>query len=113
VLAEDLDARAIVSVTRSGLTAELLSRQRAQVPIYAFSPDLDVCRRLALWWGLAPVHQQLADELEPAIESMEGYLLRTGVAVPGDTVVITGSHPFAPGIHTNFVKFHTLAAPPA
>ena len=113
VLAEDLDARAIVSVTRSGLTAELLSRQRAQVPIYAFSPDLDVCRRLALWWGLAPVHQQLADELEPAIESMEGYLLRTGVAVPGDTVVITGSHPFAAGIHTNFVKFHTLAAPPA
>jgi pyruvate kinase len=108
VLAEDLDASAIVGVTRSGLTAELLSRGRAKVPIFAFSPSEDVCRRLALWWGVTPVQMQLADALESNITAMENHLVQTHSAAPADTVVITGSHPFEPGVHTNFVKFHVL-----
>ena len=30
-------------------------------------------------------------------------------AAADDTVVITGSHPFGVGVHTNFVKFHILS----
>ena len=108
VLAEDLDASAIVGITRSGLTAELVSRQRGRVPIFAFSPDDHVSRRLALWWGVTPVHQQLADDLESNIDAMERYLVEHHDAAPSDTVVITGSHPFEVGVHTNFVKFHVL-----
>jgi pyruvate kinase len=108
VLAEDLQASAIIGVTRSGLTAELLSRGRGRVPIFAFSPDAEVARRLALWWGVVPVHQHLADDLESNIEAMEEYLMERCEAEAGDTVVIAGSHPFEPGVHTNFVKFHVL-----
>src|SRR5438270_761555 len=68
VLAEDLDASAIVGVTRSGLTAEMLSRERARVPIFAFTPEEDVARRLALWWGVSPVQRYLPDELEATID---------------------------------------------
>src|SRR5712692_977777 len=42
VLAEGLEASAIVGITRSGLTAEMLSRGRAPVPIFAFTPDEEV-----------------------------------------------------------------------
>jgi pyruvate kinase len=108
VLAEDLDAIAIVGITRSGLTAELLSRGRARVPIYAFSPDDAVCRRLALWWGVTPVFQHLEEQLEGNIEAMERYLMEHQMAQMAETVVITGSHPFEVGVHTNFVKFHVL-----
>ena len=108
VLAEDLAASAIVGITRSGLTAELLSRGRGHVPIFAFSPDAEVALRLALWWGVTPVHHQLADDLETNIEAMERYLIEHERAEPADTVVITGSHPFEVGVHTNFVKFHVL-----
>ena len=108
VLAEDLDASAIVGVTRTGVTAELLSRGRARAPIYAFSPDERVCRRLALWWGVVPVHQQLAGGLESTIGTMEQHLLTCGAAGLGQTIVVTGSHPFQEGVHTNFVKFHRL-----
>jgi pyruvate kinase len=108
VLAEDLEASAIVGITRSGLTAELLSRGRGRVPIFAFSPDPEVTRRLALWWGVSPVHYKLADNLETNIEAMERYLIEHTRAEPADTVVITGSHPFEIGVHTNFVKFHVL-----
>ena len=108
VLAEDLEATAIVGVTRTGLTAQLLSRGRTKVPIFAFSPDQDVCRRLALWWGVSPIHQHLAADLESNIEAMERYLVDNLSAQTADTVVITGSHPFEAGVHTNFVKFHIL-----
>jgi pyruvate kinase len=108
VLAEDLSASAIIGVTRSGLTAEMLSRERARVPIYAFTPDEDVARRLALWWGVTPVQRQLSDNLEATTEIMERYLLDQCLVAESDTVVITGSHPFAVGLHTNFVKFHVL-----
>jgi pyruvate kinase len=108
VLAEDLDASAIVGITQSGLTAELLSRGRTRVPMFAFSPDQQVCRRLALWWGISPVHIQLADDLETNIEAMERYLVEHQNAQPAETVVVTGSHPFVVGVHTNFVKFHVV-----
>ncbi len=108
VLAEDLEATAIVGITRSGLTAELLSRGRAKVPIFAFSPDAAVCCRLALWWGITPVVMPLADALEANISAMEDHLVQCHAAAPADTVVITGSHPFEAGVHTNFVKFHVL-----
>ena len=108
VLAEDLDAKAILGVTRSGLTAEMLSRERARVPIYAFTPDEGVAQRLALWWGITPVQCRLPDELEATIEAMEQHLIEHEFVLPSDTVVITGSHPFGVGLHTNFVKFHVL-----
>jgi pyruvate kinase len=112
ILAEDLDAAAIVGMTRTGRTAELLSRQRASVPIFAFSPEQRVCRRLALWWGVTAVFRPLVPGLEPSIETMKQYLLRAGAAHPGDIVVIAGSHPFKSGVHSNFVKFEVLAACP-
>jgi pyruvate kinase len=108
VLAEDLDASAIVGITQSGLTAELLSRGRARVPIFAFSPNPAVCSRLALWWGVTPVHLNLSDVLETNIAAMEDHLVKSHAATPADTVVITGSHPFEVGVHTNFVKYHVL-----
>ena len=108
VLAEDLGACAIVGVTRTGLTAEMLSRGRARVPIFGFSPDEEVCRRLSLWWGVTPVYQPTAEDLETNIEAMEKYLVERQSVVTGDTVVITGSHPFKVGLHTNFVKFQVL-----
>jgi pyruvate kinase len=111
VLAEDLGATAIVGVTRTGRTAELLSWGRARVPTYAFSPDERVCRRLALWWGVTAVHHPLAESLEGNIEAMEAHLVRCGLARPGDTVVITGSHPFRAGVHTNFVKYQVVGQP--
>jgi pyruvate kinase len=108
VLAEGLAASAIVGLSRTGQTAELLSRGRGRVPIYAFTSDMDVARRLALWWGITPVGRQIEESLEANIAAMERYLVEERRAAPGETVVITGSHPFELGVHTNFVKFRVL-----
>ena len=108
VLAEDLRATAIVGFTRSGRTAALLSCERTGAPIYAFSPDERVCRRLALWWGVTPVHHLLAQDTEMPIAAMEASLLYRHDVAPGQVVVTVGAYPFAQGIHTNFVTYRVV-----
>ena len=108
VLAEDLDASAIVGVTRSGLTAELLSRGRARVPIFAFSPDEAVTRRLALWWGVIPRYYELTGTIEQRIASADLALRESGMAQLGDEVVIMGGMPSIGRTRTNFVKLHRI-----
>jgi pyruvate kinase len=110
VLAEDIQARAIVGLTRTGRTARLLSSGRASRPIYAFSPDQHVCNRLSLWWGVSPVFQAMNPTIEDNVHAMETALCARGAVEPGDLVVLTGSQPFEPGVHTNFVKFHRVGA---
>jgi pyruvate kinase len=111
VLADGVRASAIVGFTRSGRTAQLLSGGRPRVPIYAFSPDARVCRGLALWWGVTPVHHPMAGGLEQNIAVMEAHLLGHCGVQPGHTVVIVGSHPFKKRMHTNFVKYQVLHGP--
>jgi pyruvate kinase len=92
VLAEAIGAVGIAAVTRSGRTAHLLSRERSRLPVYAFSPDAGVCRGLALWWGILPIHQPLAIDEMLSAEAMGKYLVRTGAARPGDQLVVVGVH---------------------
>ncbi len=110
VLAHDIGARAILGVTGSGRTAELLSQGAASVPVYAFSADERVCRRLALWWGITPIHRAIASDFEVRIRDMESYLLACGALHAEDVVVVTGVHPYAPGVRTNFVKYEEIGA---
>lgn len=64
-----------------------------------------VCRQLALWWGVASVHHPLARDLEANVAGMQRVLLSSGVVADGDLLVITGSQPLKRGVHTNFVRF--------
>jgi pyruvate kinase len=100
VLAEQLGARCIAAITRTGRTAELLAADRPRVPIYAFAPDERVCRRLALWWGVTPLRLSGA--------TIGPELLHRGYAARGDTIVVVGSQPMRRGVHTNFVRYQVL-----
>lgn len=110
-LAEGLDARAIAGYTRTGRTADLLATRRPGVPIFAFSPDERVCRRLALRWGVTPISAELGADLESSIAAVISALTERGDVAGGDRLVIVGSHPFRPGIHTNFVKYQVVRGP--
>ena len=109
-MTESLEVAAIGAFTRTGRTAELLSQDRPKVPIYAFTPDALVYRRLALWWGLTPILGRLATDSEALIEEMERMLLQRGGVAAGDLLVVVGSLPFRHGVHTNFVKLHSIHA---
>lgn len=71
-LSRDLGIRAIAVVSRTGLSAQVMSAARPAAPIVALSPDPAICRRLRLSWGLVPVTvsaEALADTPAAAVRA--------------------------------------------
>jgi pyruvate kinase len=99
---------AIAVFTQSGLSAHLVSKERPDVPILAFTDDETVCNQLALWWGVTPFLCDFRSSTEEQIAALQDALLDTGQASPGDTVVIMGSLPIMRRARTNFLKLHRI-----
>ena len=54
-IAQELNAAAIMSLTKTGSTARNVSKFRPQIPIVAVTPHVDVARQLQLVWGVKPL----------------------------------------------------------
>jgi pyruvate kinase len=91
-----LGAPAIVTLTKSGFTARLVSSYRPSVPIMGVCDDIRVYRQLALVWGVHPVLCRFHDE--PNYQEIMGCareaLVHRGLAHRGDRVVVTAGLPF-------------------
>jgi pyruvate kinase len=86
-LSRDIQSRAIVVISKSGRTAQVMSASRPAAPIVATSPDSGTCRRTAVLWGIIP---RLVEEKE--FERPE-HLARTlardlGLGVEGQNVLL-------------------------
>ena len=92
VLADHLDAEAILAPTQSGRTAIHLSRSRPRQPIIAFTPSLTTMRRLSLFRGVFP--NLISDPLgtDDMIEKVSKRAVETGLLSEGDLAVITAGH---------------------
>lgn len=108
VLADHLDAAAIIASTRSGATAQNIARFRPKPKLIALSPEETTARRLALVWGCFPLWVQEARDPEEMIEMAAATLIELGLAKKGDLIVITSGQPgFIQGT-TNMLKVRTL-----
>lgn len=106
--AHDLEAAAIITVTRSGHTAKMVSKFRPESPIIAVTVNPKVQRQLNLSWGVIPLlgeEKDTSDELfEHAVEkALEHELLDNG-----DLVVIAGGTPAGISGNTNTLKVHLV-----
>ena len=54
-LARELKLQGIVVPTRSGATAIILAADRPSAPLLGICSDENICRRLALHWGVSPI----------------------------------------------------------
>jgi len=107
-LAEELAVRAIVVITRSGRTAQLLSKQRARAPLIAFTEAAATARRLQLWWGVRGYATRFLDDTDAMIAHLERELIRRRLAGRGETIVLVGSAPLVVRGRTNFLKVHRI-----
>ncbi|NTW03440.1 MAG: pyruvate kinase [Oscillochloris sp.] len=103
-IAQSLPVRAIVVLTQSGASARLVSHYRPNVPIVAFCPTADVCRRTSLYWGVMPLQIETHDRLDEAEKRIQFILRERGLVQYGDVVVLTGGHPIYRYGPTNFLK---------
>ncbi len=102
-MAGDLDARAIVVLTRSGVTAHRVSRHRPVAPIVALTSSPEVARQMNLWWGVRPVVTGLPQITVNNAEIVDTALLAHGLVTHGDHIVLVGSAPFKARTPTNFL----------
>ncbi len=103
-----LDARAIVALAGSGLTALLLSKWRPHLPVIALSGDQPTLRRLNVLRGVTPLHIPENSEMETQIRAADALLLENEWARPGDTVVIVAAFPLGQKKETNTIRFHKV-----
>lgn len=109
-LSEEASVKAIVVFTRSGNSAHLISKDRARVPILAYTPSERVRHQLALWWGVWPHCIEMRGTTEELIQEVEHRLLELEdkLIQQGEYVVIMGGLPVASRARTNFVKLHRV-----
>jgi pyruvate kinase len=108
ILAQTARASMIVVLTRSGLSARLISKERPSTPILAFTPAEEVYRRLTLWWGVTPHRSALDGTMDEKIAWVDTYLREEGLAARGEEIVIMGGMRATGPARTNFVKLHRV-----
>ncbi|MCR5042427.1 MAG: pyruvate kinase [Clostridia bacterium] len=106
--AQDLGAAAIVTVTKSGKTARMISRFRPAVPIVGATTDERVLRQLALSWGVEPVLCEEKDNSDALFAHAVEVAVGAGYLSPGDVTVITAGIPLGVSGTTNMLRVQTV-----
>ncbi len=87
--ARDLCAAAILTVTKSGYTAQHLSKFRPAEPIVAATPNEKTYNQLALCWGVYPIRARYQADTNVLVTHAIDCAKRFGYVKVGDRVVIT------------------------
>ena len=99
---------ALAVFTDSGRASRLLSKQRPQVPILAFTPEIETYRRLNLHWGVTPHFVPRVETIEEMLRVVEEAMLSQGSIQPGQQVVLICGYPIRENRPTNLAMLHTV-----
>ncbi len=102
--AMDLNAAAIITVTMSGFTAEMISKYKPGCSIIGCSVNPRVCRQLNLLWGVAPLLVEREENAEELFEEAVRNARKAGYVKQGDTVVLTAGVPLGTPGRTNMIR---------
>lgn len=106
-LANDLDAKLIITLTLSGYTARMVARHRPLIPLLAVTIEPRIRRRLALVWGVSSVCVPEHQDSERMVEEALAAARELRLAMPGDRVVITAGVPSGITGTTNMLQVRT------
>ena len=103
-MSEDLNAAAIITVSKSGRTARMISKYRPATQIICGCLTEKVYRQVGLSWGVRPLlleEKTTAEELfDYAVDETE----KAGFISKGDVVIITAGVPLGVSGTTNLIK---------
>jgi pyruvate kinase len=102
--AHDLGATAILTVTKSGRTARMISKYRPACPIISGTTDLTVYRQMNLSWGVTPIMVEEQDNTDKLFDHVVDVARRNNLVKDGDLVVITAGTPIGLSGTTNLLK---------
>jgi pyruvate kinase len=106
-MANDIQAAAIITCTKSGGTTQLVARHRPRQVLLTMTPVWQTALRMALVFGAVPVVIEMTDSAEGLERLVISQALQGGYVKPGQPVVITAGLPFNVSGTTNLIKVAT------
>ena len=109
-IASQLDAAAIMTLTKTGATARNVSKFRPKTPILAITPHVYVARRLQLVWGVKPL---LVLDLASATQTFQAAInvaQEKNLLFAGDLVVMTAGTLQGVAGSTDLIKVELVKA---
>ncbi len=106
--ARAMKLKTIAVISESGGAARLVSEYRPEAHLVCLTTNEVSFRRLALFWGVTPVLIGPSATTEELLDRVEATLIERGLALPGESVLITMAVPVGSGIQTNVLKIHQI-----
>ncbi len=106
--ARAITASAIVAFSEQGLTARLISKQRPDAPVIAFTPFEAVRQRMALYWGVRSYTMPQLQQSDARVDEAERRLKTEGLVKTGEKIVILSGTRVGQTGGTNLIKLHQV-----
>jgi pyruvate kinase len=108
VLAEEVNAQAIVCATVSGRSARYVAKYRFSKLVIGMSTDDTALKRMAFYHGVIPIKMEHITSFDETLEHMVAVAQERGLIGKTGWIVLTAGHPIFQVSHTNMVKVHLL-----
>ncbi len=106
--AMDLNAAAIITVTKGGRTARMISKFHPTCPIICCTTDEHVYRQMNLYWGIKPIIIEEKFSTDDLFNHAVECAMGTGMLHDGDITVMTAGVPLGISGTTNLMKVHVI-----
>ncbi|MCQ4022211.1 MULTISPECIES: pyruvate kinase [unclassified Ruminococcus] len=106
--AHDLGAVAIITVSKTGQTARMISKYRPACPIISGTTSEKVLRQMNLSWGVIPILVEEKTNTDELFEHVVDVAEKHGLVKNGDLAVITAGIPLGVSGTTNMLKVHLV-----
>ncbi len=103
-MSEDLNAAAIITVTKSGRTARMISKYRPATPIVCGCLTTKVYRQMGLCWGIHPLLLEEKNNADDLFDYVVDATEKARYIAKGDVVILTAGVPLGVSGTTNLIK---------
>ncbi len=107
-IAEEVNAKAIMGMTKSGYTAFMIASCRPKAKIYIFTNNEEVVNILNLLWGVEAFYYDGMKGTNNTFREVQQHLAELGLLNQGDVVINLGTMPVKEMARTNTLKISVI-----
>ena len=107
-LSKQINAKAIVSMTKSGFTAFRVSGNRPKAKIFIVTNDKNLGNIMNMVWGIRCIFYNKTENIDLTLENIENILVENNHLKKDDKYIVTASMPEHWEGHTNMMKVNIV-----
>jgi len=106
-MSKNLNARAVLVISHSGMSAATMSSARPAAPVLVLTKSAEVCRKLALLWGVVPILSEEIGLMNPNVLARD-TAMKLGLAKAGQHILLVRGFHGDPELNTPSITVLTV-----